>query len=117
MRSKPFKTSLLLQGMFVVELNRSWFFRIYFNLRKKKSHMWHYNTKQPFADHLHIHSQSLNVSWNLLQVLLITYHWTGLLILDYLYLVGNLTYSKIAETKALEPLESWHFCISNSRAC
>ncbi len=36
----------------------------------------------------------------------ITYYWTGLLILDHLYHVGNLTNSKIAETKALEPLES-----------
>jgi hypothetical protein len=35
-----------------------------------------------------------------------TYHWTVPLILDYLYLVGNLTNSKIAETKALEPLKS-----------
>ncbi len=32
----------------------------------------------------------------------ITYYWTGLLILDHSYLVGNLTNSKIAETKALE---------------
>jgi hypothetical protein len=39
----------------------------------------------------------------------ITYYWTGLLILDHSYLVGNLTNSKIAETKALEPLKSWHF--------
>ncbi len=38
----------------------------------------------------------------------ITYYWTGLLILDHSYLVGNLTISKIAETKALEPLKSWH---------
>jgi hypothetical protein len=37
---------------------------------------------------------------------LITYYWTGLLILDQSYLVGNLTDSKIAETKALEPLKS-----------
>jgi hypothetical protein len=36
----------------------------------------------------------------------ITYYWTGLLILDHSNLVGNLTKSKIAETKALEPLES-----------
>ncbi len=36
----------------------------------------------------------------------ITYYWTGLLILDQSYLVGNLTNSKIAETKALEPLKS-----------
>ncbi len=36
----------------------------------------------------------------------ITYYWTGLLILDHSYLIGNLTNSKIAETKALE---SWHF--------
>jgi hypothetical protein len=36
----------------------------------------------------------------------ITYYWTGLLILDNSYLVGNLTNSKIAETKALEPLKS-----------
>ncbi len=35
----------------------------------------------------------------------ITYYWTDLLILDHLYLVGNLTNSKIAETKALEPLK------------
>jgi hypothetical protein len=43
----------------------------------------------------------------------ITYYWTGLLTLDHSYLVGNLTSPKIAETKALEPLESCHFCISN----
>jgi hypothetical protein len=36
----------------------------------------------------------------------ITYYWTGLLILDHSYLVGNLTNSKIAGTKALEPLKS-----------
>ncbi len=36
----------------------------------------------------------------------ITYYWTGLLILDHSYLVGNLTNSKIAETKALEPIKS-----------
>jgi hypothetical protein len=36
----------------------------------------------------------------------IIYYWTGLLILDHSYLVGNLTNSKIAETKALEPLKS-----------
>ncbi len=34
----------------------------------------------------------------------ITYYWTVPLILDHSYLVGNLTNSKIAETKALEPL-------------
>jgi hypothetical protein len=47
----------------------------------------------------------------------ITYYWTVSLILDHSYLVGNLTNSKIAETKALEPLKSWHFCISNFRTC
>jgi hypothetical protein len=47
----------------------------------------------------------------------ITYCWTSLLILDHSYLVGNLTNSKISETKALEPLESWHFGISNFRTC
>jgi hypothetical protein len=36
----------------------------------------------------------------------ITYYWTVSLILDHSYLVGNLTHSKIAETKALEPLKS-----------
>jgi hypothetical protein len=36
----------------------------------------------------------------------ITYDWTGLQILDHSYLVGNLANSKIAETKALEPLKS-----------
>jgi hypothetical protein len=36
----------------------------------------------------------------------ITYYWTGLLIMDHSYLFGNLTNSKIAETKALEPLKS-----------
>jgi hypothetical protein len=35
----------------------------------------------------------------------ITYCWTVSLILDHSYLVGNLTNSKIAETKALEPLK------------
>jgi hypothetical protein len=35
----------------------------------------------------------------------ITYYWTVPLILDHSYLVGNLTNSKIAETKALEPLK------------
>jgi hypothetical protein len=48
----------------------------------------------------------------------ITYYWTGLmLILDHSYLVGNLTNSKIAETKALELLKYWHFRISNFRTC
>jgi hypothetical protein len=36
----------------------------------------------------------------------ITYYWTVHLILDHSDLVGNLTNSKIAETKALEPLKS-----------
>jgi hypothetical protein len=36
----------------------------------------------------------------------ITYYWTVPLILDHSHLFGNLTNSKIAETKALEPLES-----------
>jgi hypothetical protein len=36
----------------------------------------------------------------------ITYYWTVPLISDHSYLVGNLTNSKIAETKALEPLKS-----------
>ncbi len=73
--------------------------------------------------------------------LLIIYYWTGLLILDQSYLVGNLTNSKIAETKAVSgvnelywsfdilcdicpiqtvlkwSLKSWHFCISNFRTC
>jgi hypothetical protein len=47
----------------------------------------------------------------------ITYSWTGLLLLDHSYLVGNLTNTIIAETKALEPLKSWHFCISTFRTC
>jgi hypothetical protein len=44
-------------------------------------------------------------------------YWTGLLMLDHSYLVENLTNSKIAETKALEPLKSWHFCINIFRTC
>ncbi len=36
----------------------------------------------------------------------ITYYWTGPLILDHPCLVGNLTNTKIAETKALETLKS-----------
>ncbi len=40
----------------------------------------------------------------------ITYYSTLSLILDHSYLVTN---SKIAETKTLEHLKSWHFCISN----
>jgi hypothetical protein len=36
----------------------------------------------------------------------ITYYWTLALILPHSYLIGNLTSSKIAETKALEPLKS-----------
>jgi hypothetical protein len=47
----------------------------------------------------------------------IAYYWTAPLILDQAYLVGNLTKSKIAETKAPEHLKSWHFCISNFRTC
>jgi hypothetical protein len=34
----------------------------------------------------------------------ITYYWTGLLILDHSYPVGNLKNSKIAETKAIQNL-------------
>ncbi len=45
----------------------------------------------------------------------ITYFWTGLLILDHSYLVWYLTNSKIAVTKALEPVKSCHFRISNFR--
>jgi hypothetical protein len=47
----------------------------------------------------------------------ITYYWTVSLILDHSYLVGNSTNPKIVETKALEPLKSWHFCFSNFRTC
>jgi hypothetical protein len=47
----------------------------------------------------------------------ITYYWTGLLIWDHSYVVGNFTNSKIAETKPSEPQKSWHFCISNFRTC
>jgi hypothetical protein len=36
----------------------------------------------------------------------ITYYWTGLQILDHSFVVGNFTDSKIAETKALEPLKT-----------
>jgi hypothetical protein len=36
----------------------------------------------------------------------VTYSWTGLLIWDTSYLVGNMSNSKIAEMKALEPLKS-----------
>jgi hypothetical protein len=36
----------------------------------------------------------------------IPYYWTGFLILEHSYLVGNLTISKIAEIKVLEPLKS-----------
>jgi hypothetical protein len=43
----------------------------------------------------------------LLKYPMITYYWTvSLIILDHSYLVGNLTNSKIAGTKALEPLKS-----------
>ncbi len=45
----------------------------------------------------------------------IPYYWTVPLMLDRSYLVGNLTNSKIAETNALEPLKSWHLCISYLR--
>jgi hypothetical protein len=34
----------------------------------------------------------------------ITNYWTGFLTLDHSYLVGNLGNSKIAETKAIDPL-------------
>ncbi len=44
------------------------------------------------------------------------YNCTVHRILDHSNLVGNLTNSKIAETKALKPLKSWHFCISNFRS-
>ncbi len=37
----------------------------------------------------------------------ITYYWIGLLRLDHSHLVRNLTNSKTAETKALEPLKSF----------
>jgi hypothetical protein len=37
--------------------------------------------------------------------------------LDHSYLVGKLKNSNIAETKASEPLKSWHFCISNFGTC
>jgi hypothetical protein len=58
-----------------------------------------------------IHSTDNKSSKNSLIVvyymyLTITYYWIGLLILDHLYLVGNLTNSKIAETKAKERLKS-----------
>ncbi len=39
--------------------------------------------------------------------IVITYFWTGILILDHSYIVADLTQSEIAETKTLEPLKSW----------
>jgi hypothetical protein len=47
----------------------------------------------------------------------ITHYCTVPLILDHSYLVGNLTNSIIAETNALEPPKSLHFCISNFQTC
>jgi hypothetical protein len=47
----------------------------------------------------------------------ITYYWTVPLVLDHSYLVGNLTNSNFAETKALEPLKSLHFYISSFQTC
>jgi hypothetical protein len=52
------------------------------------------------------HFLSICFSTRLLTVPPITYYWTRLLILDHSYLVGNLTNSKTAETKALELLKS-----------
>jgi hypothetical protein len=47
-----------------------------------------------------------NDCFDLRLYLSITYYWTGFLILDHSYLVGNLTNSKIAEIKATGPLKS-----------
>jgi hypothetical protein len=58
-----------------------------------------------------------NTSEGLVHYPRITYSWTVHLILYHSYLVGNLKNSTIAKTKALEPLKSWHFCISNFRTC
>jgi hypothetical protein len=44
--------------------------------------------------------------WGIWRYTPITYYWTGLLIFDHSYFLGNLTNSKIAERKALEPLKS-----------
>jgi hypothetical protein len=64
------------------------------------------------------HFYSLWTRWTLFSTTnAITYYWTGLLILNHSYLGGNLTNSKTAETEALEPPKSWHFCISNIRTC
>jgi hypothetical protein len=46
------------------------------------------------------------ILWNISQYPTIIYCWTEPVILDHSYLVGNLTNSKIAETKALELLKS-----------
>jgi hypothetical protein len=66
--------------------------------------------------HTSFHIWTAHISWTTLYPL-ITYYWTGLLILDQSYLLRNLTNSKMNETKALEPLEACHFCISNFRTC
>ncbi len=62
----------------------------------------------PFLTHIRICSLCTHplIHWYI-QYPPMAYYWTDLLILDHSYLVGNLTInSKIAETKALEPLES-----------
>jgi hypothetical protein len=81
---------------------------------RSKTHLSFYIRRAGFS-----FLQSLERSFRELELwfLPITYYWTGLLILDHSYLVGNFSNSKIAETKALEPLKSWHFCISNFRSC
>ncbi len=61
--------------------------------------------------------QEITLEWKKRWYPPITYYRTRLLILDPLYLVGNLPNSKIPETESFELLKSWHFCISKFQTC
>ncbi len=80
------------------------------NLRRRINHQFHIKICE-------CQDQSIQCSNGIRLYPRITYFCTCLLILDNSYLVGNLTYSKIAETIALEPLKSWHIYISKFRTC
>jgi hypothetical protein len=63
-------------------------------------------SKASFFFFLRMILKNLERSWGYVWYHPIIYYWTLPLIMDHSYLVGNLTYSKIAETKALEPQKS-----------
>jgi hypothetical protein len=71
----------------------------------QRENSFYVDTVRAFRDRRYEFKGLLKVRMKFLIYPTITYSWTVPPILDHSYLVGNLTISEIAETKALEPLK------------